>query len=94
MAFCAEAAEWLDADLSNVVAVHCKAGKGRTGVMVCALLLWRGECSDPASALEYYARERTHNGKGVTIPSQIRYIIINSIKLHSNRWYIIWYIIK
>lgn len=40
--------------------------------MVAALLLWRGECADAESALEHYARERTHNGKGVTIPSQIR----------------------
>lgn len=29
--FCDSVKEWLDANESNVVAIHCKAGKGRTG---------------------------------------------------------------
>ena len=32
----------LDDHPKNVVAIHCKAGKGRTGIMVCCLLYWRG----------------------------------------------------
>ena len=37
--FCESAKRWLDADPRNVVAVHCKAGKGRTGMMICALMV-------------------------------------------------------
>jgi hypothetical protein len=73
--FCADAAEWLDCHESNMVAVHCKAGKSRTGLMiVCLLMHTRGPSAAPEACIEEYGERRTNDGKGVTIPSQHRYI--------------------
>ena len=35
--------EWLEKDSSNVIAVHCKGGKGRTGTMISTWLLDSGQ---------------------------------------------------
>jgi len=72
--FCKNVEEWLHAHEKNVAVVHCKAGKGRTGLMICCYLLYSGEWKVPAEALQFYGALRTYNKKGVTIPSQIRYI--------------------
>ena len=74
-AFCKDVAAWIAADPErNVAAIHCKAGKGRTGLMICAHLLYTREWETAHEALKYYATIRTYNRKGVTIPSQIRYV--------------------
>uniref|UniRef100_A0A1I7TQ98 Phosphatidylinositol-3,4,5-trisphosphate 3-phosphatase n=1 Tax=Caenorhabditis tropicalis TaxID=1561998 RepID=A0A1I7TQ98_9PELO len=72
--FCREAKAWLDEDPKHVIAVHCKAGKGRTGVMICALLIYIQFYKLPREVLDYYSIVRTKNNQGVTIPSQRRYI--------------------
>jgi PTEN phosphatase family protein len=33
---------WLEADPENIIAVHCKGGKGRTGTMICVWLVESG----------------------------------------------------
>ena len=78
--FCVSASRWLKADPLNTVAVHCKAGKGRTGMMIACLLVFMGECGSAEQALELFARQRTANRKGVTIPSQQRYVRYLSLK--------------
>eukprot|EP01060_Flectonema_neradi_P034480 TRINITY_DN6059_c2_g1_i1.p1 TRINITY_DN6059_c2_g1~~TRINITY_DN6059_c2_g1_i1.p1 ORF type:complete len:413 (+),score=61.39 TRINITY_DN6059_c2_g1_i1:97-1335(+) len=72
---CEDAAEWLAADPLNVLAVHCKAGKGRTGLIIAAFLMSTNSTLRKADdALKCFGDSRTHDGKGVTIPSQIRYV--------------------
>ena len=72
--FCRDVADWLARDSRNVAAVHCKAGKGRTGVMIAAYLLHARVCETAADALATVARARTSDGKCVTIPSQHRFV--------------------
>ena len=72
--FCIDICLYLTKNPNGVAAVHCKAGKGRTGVMICSYLVFSGLCKSSEKAFRYYARIRTKNNTGVTIPSQKRYI--------------------
>mmetsp|Transcript_3903 Transcript_3903/g.6115 ORF Transcript_3903/g.6115 Transcript_3903/m.6115 type:complete len:590 (-) Transcript_3903:137-1906(-) len=72
--YCKDVDDWLNSDEDNVVAIHCKAGKGRTGVMICAYLLYINEWDNAEDCMRFYGFARTNNQKGVTIPSQRRFI--------------------
>lgn len=70
--FCESVNSWLSQDLRNIAVVHCMAGKGRTGLMVCAYLVYSGMTAE--EAIQLYANKRTTNNQGVSIPSQQRYV--------------------
>ena len=72
--FCVDLCLYLTVHPNGVACIHCKAGKGRTGVMIVCYLIFSGLCRNTDEALKHYAYQRTLNNKGVTIPSQIRYI--------------------
>lgn len=71
-AFCESVDSWLSSDPKNIAVIHCMAGKGRTGLMVCSYLVYFGMSAD--EALQLYADRRTTNNEGVSIPSQCRYV--------------------
>ena len=71
--FCGDVGGWLAKGEGAVAAVHCKAGKGRTGLMLVVFLLYIGAFQDVEEALEFYGDARTEDGEGVTIPCQKRY---------------------
>ena len=74
MPFCEDAKKYLDEDEKNIIAVHCKAGKGRTGTLIACLLMYMDVFKTSDECLQYYGLMRVANAKGVTIPSQIRYV--------------------
>ena len=68
--FCTSAKRWLDADPKNVVCIHCKAGKGRSGIMAACLLLRAGDAPDARAAMELYDTRRATDARGLTVTSQ------------------------
>lgn len=46
--FCESAKAWLDMDEENVVSLHCKAGKGRAGIMTACLMIRLGATATDA----------------------------------------------
>jgi len=78
------AQRWLSQHHRNVLAVHCRGGKGRTGTLCAAWLLYDREVECATTAAKVFANTRTDvhawTGKlaskvqGVETPSQVRFI--------------------
>mmetsp|Transcript_27483 Transcript_27483/g.63549 ORF Transcript_27483/g.63549 Transcript_27483/m.63549 type:complete len:680 (-) Transcript_27483:51-2090(-) len=63
----------------NVIAVHCKAGKGRTGTLLCAYLVYSKQKMQAEEAMKTFAKRRTDSSvsrrlRGIETPSQMRYV--------------------
>ena len=77
--FCEWMYNYLSLDERNVVAVHCKGGKGRTGLMICCWLIYSEFCDNVPEALSYFENRRTDptlagKGQGVETASQVRFV--------------------
>ncbi|KAK0064871.1 phosphatidylinositol 3 4 5-trisphosphate 3-phosphatase TPTE2 [Biomphalaria pfeifferi] len=77
--FTVNAREWMSRDSKNVIAIHCKGGKGRTGTIICVWLIDCGLLESAKESLEYFGDRRTDLSKGSTFqgvetPSQSRYV--------------------
>ena len=72
--FCVDACLYLLDNPNHVCAVHCKAGKGRTGIMVCGYLLFTGIAKNSTQAFEFYGVRRSKDNIGITVASQKRYV--------------------
>lgn len=76
VAFANSAKAWLEEDPKHVVNMHCKAGKGRAGLMSCVLLVRVGAAQSAKEALDLYDRERVTNNKGLTVTSQRKFVML------------------
>jgi len=79
MSLCEAMHNWLQEDPTRVLVVHCKGGKGRTGTVICAYLLYSGQLAAAEDALEMFGKKRTDPTKkgriqGVETASQRRYV--------------------
>lgn len=72
---CSSIENWLLADESNIAAIHCLTGKGRTGTVLACYLAWTGQFPNALEALEYVAEQRNSSVEKLTIPSQRRYVL-------------------
>ncbi|XP_073469360.1 phosphatidylinositol 3,4,5-trisphosphate 3-phosphatase TPTE2-like isoform X1 [Aquarana catesbeiana] len=77
--FTASVRTWMAEDPKNVIAIHCKGGKGRTGTMVCTYLVDCDQFESAKESLDYFGERRTDTSvstkfQGVETPSQSRYV--------------------
>ena len=75
--FSEDVKSWLSKSDKNIIAVHCKGGKGRTGTMICVVLIDTGQFVDASECLGYFGDRRTDKNagtkfQGVDTPSQVK----------------------
>ena len=79
------AKQWIDENPENMLAIHCKAGKGRAGIMTCVVLLRLGYFDTADEVMDHYDRVRVSNNRGLTVMSQRR-AVRHFEKLWRNIW--------
>ncbi|CAI9578462.1 unnamed protein product, partial [Staurois parvus] len=81
LTFTANVRSWMAEDPKNVIAIHCKGGKGRTGTMVCTYLV---DCDQFESAKSRYVGyyEILKNKYSLQLPPEKK-LRIRSIRIHS-----------
>lgn len=67
--FCKDVDSFLNEDRHNVAIVHCKTGKGLTGLMLAAYMMYSNFRKTAAEALLYFNERRTLDGKVRPSPS-------------------------
>jgi hypothetical protein len=72
--FCQSAYKYLKAGLENVVVVHCKGGMAHAGLMISCLLLYLKFFPTAEESVNHYNQKRSVDGKGLILPSQLRYV--------------------
>ncbi|KAL7370193.1 hypothetical protein ABVT39_021801 [Epinephelus coioides] len=67
---------WLNGDARNVVVLHNKGNRGRTGVVVAAYMHYSNISASADQALDRFAMRRFYEDKALPVgqPSQIRYV--------------------
>lgn len=73
--FAESAMRYLNDSPENVVSMHCKAGKGRAGLMTCVIMLRSGVVQSAQDAFDKYDHDRVTNMRGLTVTSQRKFVI-------------------
>ncbi|XP_029458635.1 phosphatidylinositol 3,4,5-trisphosphate 3-phosphatase TPTE2-like [Rhinatrema bivittatum] len=89
--FTASVREWMAEDEKNIIAIHCKGGKGRTGTMVCTWLVDSDQFESAKASLDYFGERRTDTSmstkfQGVETPSQSRYVGYYELVKNKYKW--------
>ncbi|KAK6461633.1 protein tyrosine phosphatase [Scheffersomyces coipomensis] len=77
---CESIDKYLSESRENVAILHCKAGKGRSGTLCCAYIMYEsmlnGDVANVSDVIDHYTKIRMKEfaGDGISIQSQRRYL--------------------
>lgn len=72
--FCKDLNTWLNEDKENIAVVHCKAGLGRTGLLISSYLIYSSFLNHWKKAMQFFRIMRSKISGGIKNPSQQRYL--------------------